>query len=186
MIPGGRRFTALAGLLASMMGLSACASGSYQCTDPLGCLEVPNGDPLVIGAILATSGDYALTGPQILQAVQIEFENQPDILDHPIRFLKLTTDCTPDGALQAAAEFSRNASLVAVIGPSCLEEQVMASPVLDAAGIASLSPIADLATALDGVDRLLAAISQVAVIDNGNMYLPRQALFDALQPQPGK
>ncbi len=53
-------------LLLAMIGLSLTACSMvhlpYRCTDPLGCLEIPHGGPVVLGTLLANSGDYASSG----------------------------------------------------------------------------------------------------------------------------
>lgn len=56
------RFTIFAFLLTTSLLLASCAAVPDQCTDPLGCLEIPPDSPVVIGSILSTSGQNGSIG----------------------------------------------------------------------------------------------------------------------------
>jgi ABC-type branched-subunit amino acid transport system substrate-binding protein len=168
-------------LLTISLLLDSCSATLYECTDPLGCLEIPPGSPLVIGAILATSGQNGPVGTESLQAVEKVVADKDILFGHTLKLYHYGTDCTAESARTAATEFATYQELSAVIGPSCIEEQDIVGPILLEAGIALLSPVPDPATAFAMANQILAAIEQVAVrMPDETLYIPRQALFDAL------
>jgi branched-chain amino acid transport system substrate-binding protein len=161
--------------------LVSCGTAAYECTDPLGCLEIPPGSPVVIGAILATNGDQRPLGIASLQSVKQAIEDKADLLGHYIQLINYATDCTAGSAQTGATEFATYADLSAVIGPTCSAEAVSASPVLLDAGIPILGPVTSYASAKILTNQVLAAIQQVAVLmPDKTLYIPRQALLSAL------
>jgi ABC-type branched-subunit amino acid transport system substrate-binding protein len=172
-------------LLTISVLLVSCAAAPYQCTDPLGCLEISPDSPLVIGAILATSGENGAAGAESLQMVEKAVAEKDVLLGHTIKLYHYGTDCTADSAREAATEFATYSELSAVLGPSCADETAIAGPVLLAAGIPLLSPVPDPAAAYTMTNQVLAAIEQVAVrMPDETLYIPRLALFEALDLSP--
>jgi ABC-type branched-subunit amino acid transport system substrate-binding protein len=176
------RFIPTTGVLITIgLVLTACAAAAYQCNDPLGCQEIPPDSPVVIGAILATSGQNGPVGTEALQVVEKAIADKDVLLGHSIKLYHYGTDCTADSAREAATEFATYVELTAVLGPTCALETSAAGPILLAAGIPLLSPAPDPAKAYEMANQILAAIEQVAVrMPDETLYIPRQALFDAL------
>jgi branched-chain amino acid transport system substrate-binding protein len=132
--------------------LSACAAihRPYRCTDPLGCLEIPPGGPVIIGTLLATSGDYATAGVDSQRAIALAISNQGLIHGHGISLFRQGTDCSAQNAGPAATMLSLVAQMVAVIGPTCSEEVQNAVPILTNSGQVVISPSAGGKAALPG------------------------------------
>lgn len=181
-----RRFVAVtAPLLLFSLWLTACSAANYQCSDPLGCLEIPPGSPLVIGTILASSGPQAADGDASLLGVQQAVDETGELLGHPLELDQWSTDCSEKDARTSATSLALNPNVVAVIGPTCAGQVEVAAPILSDAGLALLNPAPGSASAADLTLSLLAAIEQVAVSDeDGTLHIPRQALLDALQETP--
>ncbi len=180
-----RRFAASAALLTFSLLLVSCAAAPYECTDPLGCLEISPGSPVVIGAILATTGEQGPAGNESLQGVEKAAADKDELLGHPIQLLRTGTDCTADSARAAATEFATYADLSVVIGPTCADEAAVACPILLDAGIPLIGPLTDSAAAYALTNQVFAAIEQVAVqTPDKTLYIPRQALLDALHLSP--
>ena len=180
-----RRLTATTALLIVSLLMVSCGVASYECTDPLGCLEISPGSPVVIGTILATSGEQGPSGAESLHSVEKALSDKGEILGHPIQIIRHDTDCTAESAQIAATEFATNSSLAAVIGPSCTSETEVASSTLLNAGIPLLSPVPNPVKAYDMTNQVIAAIELVAVqMPDKTFYIPRQALFDALHLSP--
>ncbi len=180
-----RRFAAIAALLTISLLLVSCGAAPYQCTDPLGCLEISPGSPVVIGTILATTGEQGPAGTESLQSVEKAVADKAELLGHPIQLIRYATDCTADSARVAATEFATTPDLSAVIGPTCTDEAVVASPILLDAGIPLLGPVPDSAAAYELTNQVFAAIEQVAVqAPDQILYIPRLALLDALHLSP--
>ncbi len=176
-----RRFAAAALLTISLL-LVSCAAAPYECTDPLGCLEISPGSPVVIGAILANTGEQGPAGNASLQGVEKAVADKVELLGHPIQLLRYGTDCTTDSARVAATEFATYADLSAVIGPTCADEAVVAGPILLDAGIPLLGPVTNSAAAYELTNQVFAAIKQVAVrTPDGTLYIPRTTLRQALE-----
>jgi len=180
-----RYFAATAALLTISLLLVSCGAAPYKCIDPLSCLEISPGSPVVIGTILATMGKLGPGGTESLMGVEKAVADKDELFDHPIQLLRYGTDCTADNARAAATEFAANPDLSAVIGPTCTAEAVVASPILLDAGIPQLSPVPDSVAAYDLANQVFAAIEQVAVqMPDKTLHIPRQALFDALHLSP--
>ena len=165
--------------------LASCGAAPYECTDPLGCLEISSGSPLVIGTLLATYGEQNPVGIKSLASVEKAVADQDELLGHPIQLIRIGTDCTSDSARSAATEFATNPDLSAVIGPTCAGEADVAGPILLDAGIPLLGPVPDPVVAFELTNQVFAALQQVAVqAQDKILYIPRQALLDALHLSP--
>ena len=174
-------FTAPALLLTISLLLASCGAAPYECTDPLGCLEISPDSPVVIGTILATSGQNGPAGTEAVQSVEKAVTDKDEILGHPIKLIRYGTDCTADSARAAATEFATYSDLSAVIGPTCTGVADIAGSILLNAGIPLLSPVPDSAAAYDMANQIFAAIEQVTIqMPDKTLYIPRQALLDAL------
>jgi branched-chain amino acid transport system substrate-binding protein len=145
------------GTTAILLLLAACSSPlrSYGCTDPLGCLEIPAGGPVVIGTLLATTGDYAPIGLDSQRGVELAVAEQGDLFGHEISLTHQSTDCTEANARLAAIRLAEDPLLVAVIGPTCSEEALAAAPILSAAGVVVLSPSAQVQVDVPGYFRVV-------------------------------
>jgi ABC-type branched-subunit amino acid transport system substrate-binding protein len=180
-----RRSILPATLLTISLLLVSCGAAPYECIDPLGCLEIPFGDPVVIGTILATYGEQNPVGTESLESVKKAVAARVEILGYPIQLIRYGTDCTADSARNAATEFATNPDLSAVIGPTCPAEADIADPILLDAGIPLLGPVPDYELAYELTNRVFAAIEQVAVqVPDKILYVPRQALLNALHLSP--
>ena len=180
-----KRFIFAFALLTFSLLLVSCGANPYQCTDPLGCLEISPDVPVVIGTILATTGQNGLAGTESLQSVERAVANKVELLGHPIQLIQYGTDCTADSARGAATEFARYPDLSAVIGPTCADEDVVATQILLEAGIPLLGPVPNSAAAYALADQVIAAIEQVAIqMPDKTLFIPRLALLDALRPSP--
>jgi branched-chain amino acid transport system substrate-binding protein len=136
------RTVRLATLLTVGLLWTACTGlrHPYRCTDALGCVEIGKGDHVVIGSLVATSGDYASIGIDAQRGVALAIKNQGDLLGHPIFLVTEETDCTEKGVRSAATSLIMYAQLLAVIGPTCAVEMAAAGEILTAAGILTISP----------------------------------------------
>jgi ABC-type branched-subunit amino acid transport system substrate-binding protein len=101
-----KHFTTTAALLTISLLLAACSAAPYKCTDPLGCLEIPPDSPILIGAILATSGEQGSLGAGSLQNVEKTLAEKDKILGHSIQLVRYSTDCSAESTRVAATEFA--------------------------------------------------------------------------------
>jgi len=179
------RHPAVAAALLLSLWLAACSAASSPCTDPLGCLEIPAGSPLVLGALLASAGEQAEEGEASLLGIQQALDEAGELLGHPLELAQWDTDCSEKDARRGATSLALNPEVIAVIGPTCPGQYEVAAPIFSDAGLALLQPAPGLTAAADLTRSLLAAITRVAFQDaEGALHVPRQALLEALQGTP--
>jgi ABC-type branched-subunit amino acid transport system substrate-binding protein len=181
-----RRLVAMTVLLLLLGSLPvACSSAPYQCLDPLGCLEIPPGSPLVIGTLLASAGPQSRAGGETLLGIRKAVDETGDLLGHPIELDEWDTDCSEKDARTGAINLGMNSALVAVIGPTCAGQESIAAQILNDVGIPLLTPAPGSTSGTTLTRRMLSTIEQVAVQDaDGTLHIPRQALLDALEQIP--
>ena len=167
------------------MLLVSCAQPAYQCLDPLGCLKIwPNGT-VVIGTILATSGEQRPEAIGSLQGIEIALDDRAKLFGHPIKLIRSDTDCSAESAREAATEIATYGGISAVLGPTCESEVEQATSILLNAGIPLLGPVRNSTDARKMTDQLLSAIQEVAVqMPDRTIYIPRQALLRKLNLSP--
>jgi ABC-type branched-subunit amino acid transport system substrate-binding protein len=175
------RFSLFALLVILNLLAASCGINGYECTDPLGCLEIPSGHSLIIGTILATSGPQGQAGTEALQSLEKIVSEMDELLGHPIELVHIDTDCSLENARSAATELTTLPGISAVIGPTCPVETELANSILLDAGIPLLGPVPDAGTARDLFSKLISKIESVAVqVPDLVLYIPRQALLEAL------
>jgi len=113
--------------------------------DEFGCVEVADGEPLIIGTALSITGDTATLGLDSQYGAEIaaQFKNdEGGVLGHEIDFIHEDAGCGGAGSGQAAAQalVAEADVIVAVIGTSCSQTAVPAAPVLAQEGITLISP----------------------------------------------
>jgi ABC-type branched-subunit amino acid transport system substrate-binding protein len=179
------RFSTSFALLTISLMMASCGAGPYECTDPLGCVDISPGSPIVIGTLLATSGEQSSSGRKALEIVEMVIAEKEELLGHPIQLQKYATDCTTESARTAATDLARNPVLIAVIGPTCTDEVIVATPILQSAGIPSLSPVSNSIAAKTMTNQVISAIEQVVIqMPDNTLFIPRYALINALHISP--
>ena len=130
------RQSSLALVLILSLVLSACGLvGSGGET-----VEIPSGEPVVIGISTMLEGDLASTGQALADAASLAGAGVT-ILGHPVEFSAVDDGCTGDGGRSAAEELVATDNLVAVVGPSCSDAVLGAQPVYEEAGITHISQL---------------------------------------------
>lgn len=173
------------GSLILVLVLSSCRQVSQECKDPLGCLDILPGKPIVIGVIAATEGESGQAGRETLISIEQVFAQQEDFSGHPFTVIHHGTDCTPGNSRIAASRMSLLVNIAAVISTPCLENLYLVESILVTAGVPYINVfnVAEKAKAV-AID-LISAIKLVAVpIQDGSLRIPRQALMDALAEIP--
>ncbi len=174
-----RRLTATAVLLAFSLLMVSCGAAQYECTDPLGCLEILPNSPVVIGALLAASGSQGEAGLQVLDEIKTAIEDTGIILGHDIELVWEGTDCSEEGARIAATLLAETSDLLAVIGPTCVTDTYTALPILEDAGLSIILPSPN---ATDAFYRLILAIGQTAIRQtDGTLIIPRTIFQQAIR-----
>ncbi|MGH2541793.1 MAG: branched-chain amino acid ABC transporter substrate-binding protein, partial [Ardenticatenaceae bacterium] len=116
------------------------AGGAFECTDEIGCLEVPEGDPVTLGYILVISGPNETLGVDSRNGIEVAIEERGEIKGHPIELVGEDGLCSPEGGQTAATRITASPDIAAVIGTSCSSEARVAIPLITDAGLVMLSP----------------------------------------------
>ncbi|HEV2951785.1 MAG TPA: branched-chain amino acid ABC transporter substrate-binding protein [Actinomycetota bacterium] len=154
-------------LVALMLALAACTSDGGDATeeptesgpaatdaggedptavcdaDEFGCVEVPEGEAILIGTALSITGDTSALGIDSQYGAQVKADEQNEaggVLGHEIEFVHEDAGCGDAATGQTAAQaLVANENLLAVIGTTCSRTAVPAAPVLAGEGIPLIS-----------------------------------------------
>jgi branched-chain amino acid transport system substrate-binding protein len=111
--------------------------------DPFGCLEVAEGDPIVLGTALSITGDTSALGLDSQYGAQVAADQKMEaggVLGHDIEFVHEDAGCGDAATGQTAAQaLVADERLLAVIGTTCSRTAVPAAPVLGQEGIVLIS-----------------------------------------------
>lgn len=175
-------------------------------TDDVGVVEIPKGQPILIGGLMVLSGPDLGLGTDASRGAQVAFDDHKNMLaGHPIKYQAEDGQCSVEGAQTAATRLAANKQIVAVIGPACSSEARGAAPILWNAGMAMADTSAtapgltapDRAPGLQGIVRFVyndlnaaaAAVkyaksikaAKVATLHDGSLYA--EQLVDAFAQQ---
>ncbi len=134
-------FFRIAGVLITLTFiLPACIARPTTCSDPLGCVEVGNKQPIKVAALLTLSGPDSPYGIDALRGVEIAIAAQKEIAGHPIELVKVDDLCTAEGGEQGAKQIAADPEIVGVIGATCSSGSIPAAKILSEAGKVMISP----------------------------------------------
>ena len=113
----------------------------FECTDPIGCVDIAPGDPIHIAWALVVAGPNESLGVDSRNGVEVAIDDiDGEILGHPIQFDGQDTGCNAETGQAAGTALAADPTIVAVIGTSCSSEARVALPLLSDAGFAVVSP----------------------------------------------
>ena len=115
-------------------------TGDYECTDPLGCVEVGPNDPVHVAYALVLSTADETLGIDSRNGLEIAVDDKAQILGHDIKLSGEDDQCSAEGGQAAAAKISADPSIVAVVGTSCSSAARVGVPLLSQAGLLIVSP----------------------------------------------
>lgn len=112
----------------------------FECTDPLGCLEIPPGEPIKIGILQALSGKLAPLGEAQLRGFDLALDKKKGtLLDHSVALQIEDTFCTAEGGANAALKIIADPQTVAIFGSTCSGAAATASQAMSDAGLTMIS-----------------------------------------------
>jgi branched-chain amino acid transport system substrate-binding protein len=111
--------------------------------DEFGCVEVAEGEPIVLGTALSITGDTSALGLDSQYGAQVAADQKMEaggVLGHDVEFVHEDAGCGDAATGQTAAQaLVADERLVAVIGTTCSRTAVPAAPVLGQEGIILIS-----------------------------------------------
>lgn len=127
---------------AGLLALASIAPVIAQAPeDPLGVVEIPAGEPVVIATWGVQSGPDASLGQDWMNSVAIAADDRNnEIKGHPIEVITEDGLCTPEGGATAAQKIASNPTVVGLIGSACSDETVGGIATITNAGLTSISP----------------------------------------------
>ncbi|CAN5623067.1 ABC transporter substrate-binding protein [soil metagenome] len=126
---------AAAGLLATALVAPVGAQGRV--------VEIPAGEPVVIGTFGVLSGGDAALGQDWLYTAEIAVADRGgELLGHPLQLFPQDGLCTVEGGAQAALAIVSNPNVVGVLGSACSDETVGGIQSITDAGLTAISPSA--------------------------------------------
>lgn len=117
------------------------AYAATNCDDPLGCVEVEPDDPIVVGAMLVTSGAINYLGEDTLGGVELALlARDYTLLDHEIELVVEDSLCTAEGGQTAAQRLAADPTVVGAIGTNCSSAAQGAIPIISESGLVMIAP----------------------------------------------
>jgi branched-chain amino acid transport system substrate-binding protein len=112
----------------------------FTCEDPIGCVDIPAGDPIRVGYALVISGPNETLGVDSRRGVEIAIDDKPEVLGHPVELVGEDALCSAEGGQTALTKLVSDPSLIAVIGTNCSSAGEPASKIASDAGMVLISP----------------------------------------------
>ena len=107
--------------------------------DEFGCIELAEGDPLVIGTALVITGANETLGLDSQYGVEVARTLTPEIAGHEVEFNHQDDGCSTEGGTAAARALLSEENIAGVIGTSCSSAGIPAAEILSAEGIMLVS-----------------------------------------------
>ena len=107
--------------------------------DEFGCIELAEGDPLVIGTALVITGANEALGLDSQYGAEVARTLTPEIAGHEVEFNHQDDGCSTEGGTAAARALLSEENIAAVIGTSCSSAGIPAAEILSAEGIMLVS-----------------------------------------------
>jgi branched-chain amino acid transport system substrate-binding protein len=107
--------------------------------DEFGCIELAEGDPLVMGTALVITGANESLGLDSQYGAEVARGLTPQIAGHDVEFNHQDDGCSTEGGTAAARALLSEENIAAVIGTSCSSAGIPAAEILSAEGIMLVS-----------------------------------------------
>jgi branched-chain amino acid transport system substrate-binding protein len=120
--------------------LAACGANAPECTDPLGCVTVAEGEPIHLAYAMVISGPDATLGTDSRNGAEIAVADKGGkLLGHDIKFDGEDDQCSAEGGQAAGTKLAADTSIIAVLGTSCSSAARVAMPLWSKAGFTVVS-----------------------------------------------
>ena len=107
--------------------------------DEFGCIELAEGDPILIGTAMVITGANESLGLDSQYGAQVAQQMRPQIAGHDVEFNHQDDGCSTEGGTAAARALLSVENIAAVIGTSCSSAGIPAAEILSAEGIMLVS-----------------------------------------------
>jgi branched-chain amino acid transport system substrate-binding protein len=107
--------------------------------DEFGCIELAEGDPIVIGTAMVITGANESLGLDSQYGAQVAQQMRPEIAGHEVEFNHQDDGCSTEGGTAAARALLSVENIAAGTGTSCSSAGIPAAEILSAEGIMLVS-----------------------------------------------
>lgn len=137
-----RSYALLAVLVMAGIVLAACAPAApaFECTDPLGCVDVAPGEPIHLAYALVISGPDQTLGIDSRNGIEVAIDLKGQVLGHDVQLTGEDDGCSAEGGQAAGTRLAADPTIIAVLATSCSSAARVAVPLLSDAGFAIVSP----------------------------------------------
>jgi branched-chain amino acid transport system substrate-binding protein len=111
-----------------------------ECSDPLGCVVVAEGDPIRLASALVIAGPNETLGVDSQTGVEVAIRHRGPVAGHEVELQAEDDGCSAEGGQTAATKIASDPSIVAVVGHSCSSSCTPAAPIYNDAGLTMISP----------------------------------------------
>lgn len=127
--------------LALLVPALPAGAKSRGCSDPLGCVFVDRGKPVVIATLLALKGDAAKLGIDSQRGARLAVDVKgARVRGHRVRLAHFDDGCDPAVGRRSARRILSRRGVVATIGPSCSAVAAAVARRFGRRGMALISP----------------------------------------------
>lgn len=119
---------------------SSIVDGTFECSDPLGCVTYESDEPIRIASALVISGPNADLGTDSQYGVEVAIDFKGEILGHLIELQAEDDGCSAEGGQTAGQRIVSDPSIIAVIGTSCSGAAVVMTETISDSGYVMVSP----------------------------------------------
>jgi branched-chain amino acid transport system substrate-binding protein len=117
------------------------AGDTFECTDPIGCIEIAPDEPIHIAYMLTFSGATSNLGEDSLGGIQIAIDDREGmLLGHEISLTGEDSACSAEGGQTAATKIATDPTILGVIGANCSSASTAALDTISNAGLLMISP----------------------------------------------
>lgn len=117
------------------------AAAQPECTDELGCVEIGEDDPIVIGAMLTISGATEFLGQDSVGGIELAIADVGgELLGREIELIVEDSLCSAEGGQAAAQRIASDEEIIGAIGTNCSSAGTAALPIISEAGMVMISP----------------------------------------------
>jgi branched-chain amino acid transport system substrate-binding protein len=128
-------------LLSVALLLAGCgpATPSFECTDAIGCVEIPRDETIKIGVLQNLTGEGP-PGLFMLHCVELAVEARDgQLVDLPVEVVSADSKCSGEGGTTAALKIAADPQVVGIVGPSCSGAAATANKIVSEAGLVMIS-----------------------------------------------
>jgi branched-chain amino acid transport system substrate-binding protein len=127
-------------LIALLLAGCRPTAAPFECTDPIGCVAIPPGQPVKIGVLQVLSGDQEPFGLSGLRSIEMALDDRDSqLFGHAVELQIEDSLCSKEGGATAASKFAADPQIVGIVGPSCSGAAETAIKIVSEANLAMIS-----------------------------------------------